>query len=185
LVLILLVAAQRYRGTDSVPVADPDAPGGRSPDIRSRRTRRSPRPEIVLLVLLPPCSIPVASAELARFRSSLRPILLLAVGCVLFTAISVAVVLHELVHVPWTVGFVLGAIVSPPDVVAAVAFLRAIRLPRRVVTVLEGESLANDATALVILGFALQALTTGHFSLANATIACLPSRLARSRSALP
>ena len=131
-------------------------------------------PELVLLVLLPPLLYSSGVDMSWRgFRSSLRPILLLAVGCVLFTAISVAAMMHEFVHVPWTVGFILGAIVSPPDVVAAMAFLSTTRLPRRVVTILEGESLANDATALVILGFAIQALTTGHFSLPSATIRLL------------
>ena len=128
-------------------------------------------PDVVFLVLLPPLLYSSGVGMSWRgFRSNLRPILLLAIGCVLFTAASVAWVLHELLHTPWPVGFVLGAIVSPPDAVAAVALLRSVQLPRRLVTVLEGESLANDATALVILGLALGALTTGSFSLPDAVV---------------
>src|SRR5450432_3599267 len=128
-------------------------------------------PDVVFLVLLPPLLYSSGVGMSWRgFRSNLRPILLLAIGCVLFTAASVAWVLHELLHTPWPVGFVLGAIVSPPDAVAAVALLRSVQLPRRLVTVLEGESLANDATALVILGLALGALTTGRFSLPDAVV---------------
>src|SRR5437763_2289907 len=128
-------------------------------------------PDVVLFLLLPPLLYSGGVGMSWRgFRSNLRPILMLAVGCVLFTAASVAFVMHELLGTAWAVGFVLGAIVSPPDAVAALALRRTVRLPRRILTVLEGESLANDATALVILGIALQALTTGHFSLADATV---------------
>ena len=102
------------------------------------------------------------------FRSVLRPILLMAIGCVLFSAASVAFVMHELLNMPWAIGFVLGAIVSPPDAVAALALFRTIRLPRRVVTILQGESLTNDATALVVLGLALRRLDYRHFSLGAA-----------------
>lgn len=126
-------------------------------------------PDVVLLVLLPPLLyMGGVGISWRGFRSNLRPILLLAVGCVLFSAAALAFVMHELLHTPWAVGFVLGAIVAPPDAVAALALFRTIRLPRRVVTILEGESLANDATALVLLGLALDALTTGHFSLGAA-----------------
>jgi Na+/H+ antiporter len=126
-------------------------------------------PDVVLLLLLPPLLYMGGVGMSWRgFRSNLRPILLMAIGCVLFSAASVAFAMHELLHMPWAVGFVLGAIVSPPDAVAALALFRTIRLPRRVVTILEGEGLTNDATALVILGLALDALTTGHFSLGAA-----------------
>ena len=128
-------------------------------------------PDVVFLILLPPLLYSSGVGMSWRgFRSNLRPILLLAVGYVLFTALSVAWVLHTLLDIPWPVGFVIGAIVSPPDAVAAIALLRSIQLPRRLVTVLQGESLANDATALVILGLALGALTSGQFSLRDAAI---------------
>jgi monovalent cation/hydrogen antiporter len=84
-----------------------------------------------------------------EFRFNLRPITLLAVGCVVFTTCAVAAVAHWLLGIPLAVGFVLGAIVSPPDVVAPLAIVRRLGIPRRLIVVLEGEGLANDATALV------------------------------------
>src|SRR5262245_46256995 len=126
-------------------------------------------PDLVLLVLLPPLLYSSGVGMSWRgFRSNLRPILLLAIGCVLFTAAAVAAVVHYALGFSWAVGFVLGAIVSPPDSVAPIAILRLIPLPRRLVTVLEGESLVNDATALVTLGFAIAAVASGTFSLVAA-----------------
>ncbi|MGH8802803.1 MAG: cation:proton antiporter, partial [Casimicrobiaceae bacterium] len=128
-------------------------------------------PSLVLLWLLPPLLYSSGVGMSWRgFRSNLRPILLLAVGCVLFTASLVAVVAHYALGIPWAVGFVLGAIVSPPDAVAPIAILRSLHLPRRIVTVLTGESLVNDATALVLLGFATAAVATGTFTLTKAAI---------------
>ena len=122
-------------------------------------------PDLVLLAFLPPLLYSSGVGMSWRgFRSNLRPILLMAIGCVLFTAAAVAVVMHYVMGLPWALGFVLGAIVSPPDSVAPIALLRHMRLPRRMLTILEGESLVNDATALVTLSFALQALETGAFS---------------------
>jgi CPA1 family monovalent cation:H+ antiporter len=127
-------------------------------------------PELVLLTLLPPLLYSSGVGMSWRgFRSNLRPILLLAIGCVLFTATAVAALVHYLLGMPWAVGFVLGAVVAPPDAVAPMAVMKHMRLPRRLITVLEGESLVNDATALVIFGFALSAVATGTFSLAAAT----------------
>jgi len=123
-------------------------------------------PELVLLTLLPPILYSSGVGMSWRgFRSNLRPILLLAIGCVLFTAAAVAALGHFLLGMSWAVGFVLGAIVAPPDAVAPMAVMKHMRLPRRLITVLEGESLVNDATALVIFGFALSAVATGTFSL--------------------
>src|SRR5215470_7209724 len=123
-------------------------------------------PELVLLTLLPPLLYSSGVGMSWRgFRSNLRPILLLAIGCVLFTAAAVAALGHFLLGMPWAIGFVLGAIVAPPDAVAPMAVMKHLRLPRRLITVLEGESLVNDATALVIFGFALSAVVTGTFSL--------------------
>ena len=128
------------------------------------------KPDLVLLLLLPPLLYWSGVGMSWRgFRSNLRPILLLAVGCVLATATAVASVAHFALGLSWPVGFMLGAIVSPPDSVAPMALLRHIRLPQRLVTILEGESLVNDATALVIFSFALNALVTGAFSPAMAT----------------
>src|SRR5262249_1888624 len=123
-------------------------------------------PELLLLILLPPLLYSSGVGMSWRgFRSNLRPILLLAIGCVLFTATAVAALGHYVLGMPWAVGFVLGAVVAPPDAVAPMAVMKHIRLPRRLITVLEGESLVNDATALVIFGFALSAALTGTFSL--------------------
>jgi monovalent cation/hydrogen antiporter len=122
-------------------------------------------PDVVLLVLLPPLLYSSGvGLSWPGFRANLRPILLLAVGCVLVTAGAVAVAVHYLLGVSWPVGFVLGAIVSPPDAVAPLTVLRDMRLPRRLRTVLEGESLVNDATALVTLSFALVAAGNVAFS---------------------
>src|SRR5215210_9023449 len=127
-------------------------------------------PELVLLVVLPPL---IYSASVAmswrEFRSNLRPIILLSVGCVIFTAFAVATATHYLIGLPWSVGFLLGAIVAPPDVVAPLAIARKLGLPRRILVVLEGEGLANDATALIIYRFAVAAITTGIFWLPKAT----------------
>ncbi len=123
------------------------------------------KPDLVLLLLLPPLLYwSGVGMSWREFRFNLRPILLLAVGCVLATAAAVATVAHFALGLSWPVGFMLGAIVSPPDAVAPMALMRHLRLPRRLVTIIEGESLVNDATALVIFSFALDALLTGAFS---------------------
>src|SRR3954453_4416129 len=126
-------------------------------------------PELVLLVVLPPL---IYSASVAmswrEFKHNLRPIILLSVGCVIFTAFAVATATHYLIGLPWGVGFLLGAIVAPPDVVAPLAIARKLGLPRRILTVLEGEGLANDATALILYRFAVAAISTGLFSLPQA-----------------
>jgi monovalent cation/hydrogen antiporter len=126
-------------------------------------------PEIVLLVVLPPLIYSAAVAMSWReFRYSLRPIILLAVGCVIFTAAAVAAATHYLIALPWNVGFLLGAIVSPPDAVAPLAIARRLGIPRRILVVLEGEGLANDATALILYRFAVVAIVSGAFSLPKA-----------------
>ena len=122
-------------------------------------------PDLVLLALLPPLLYSSGVGMSWRgFRSNLRPILSLAVGCVLFTASAVAAVAHYLLGLSWALGFLLGAIVSPPDSVAPASLRRRFKLPRRLLTILEGESLANDATALVAFALALRAVETGRFS---------------------
>jgi Na+/H+ antiporter len=127
-------------------------------------------PELVLLVILPPLIYSAGVAMSWReFRYNLRPIALLAFGCVLFTTCAVAAAAHYLLHFDWAVGFLLGAIVSPPDVVAPLAIARRLGLPRRLVVILEGEGLANDATALVLYRFAVVAVSTGTFSLSQAS----------------
>jgi CPA1 family monovalent cation:H+ antiporter len=126
-------------------------------------------PEVVLLVILPPLIYSAGVAMSWRdFRFNLRPIALLAFGCVVFTTCAVAAAVHYLLHFQWAVGFLLGAIVSPTDVVAPIAIARKLGLPRRILVVLEGEGLANDATALVLYRFAVVAVSTGTFSLGAA-----------------
>ena len=116
-------------------------------------------PEVVLLGLLPPLLYAASiSTSLVDFNANRRPILLLSVGLVAFTTLGVGVVVHwSLPGVSWPIAFAIGAVVAPPDAVAATAIGRRIGLPRRLVTILEGESLLNDATALVALRTALAA----------------------------
>jgi CPA1 family monovalent cation:H+ antiporter len=126
-------------------------------------------PDLVFLFFLPPLLYPVAlSTSWRDFRANIRPISLHAVGLVLFTTVGVAFFMQYFVKLPLAVGFVLGAIISPPDAIAATAIAERLRIPRRIVTVLEGESLVNDATALVLYRFAVAAVVTGSFSLVQA-----------------
>ncbi len=128
-------------------------------------------PALLLFLFLPP--LIYSSAWLTswrEFRANLRPILLLSVGLVLVTTIVVALVAHALVGLPWPVAFVLGAVVSPTDAVAASSTAQSIGLPRRLVTLIEGESMVNDATGLVVYRFAVAAVVTGSFSLAQASL---------------
>src|SRR2546427_5029015 len=128
-------------------------------------------PELVFLFILPPLLYPAALFTPWRdFRANLRPILFLAVGLVLFTTAAVGFLVHYFIpELPFAAGFVLGAIVSPPDAIAAMAIAEHIRVPRRIVTILEGESLVNDATALVAFRFAVAAVVSGSFSLGHAS----------------
>ena len=101
-------------------------------------------PELVLLVVLPPIIYSSAVAmSWSEFRFNLRPITLLAVGSVIFTTVAVAAATHWLLGVSWPVGFVLGAIVSPPDAVAPLSIARRMQLPRRILVILEGEGLGT------------------------------------------
>jgi CPA1 family monovalent cation:H+ antiporter len=127
-------------------------------------------PELILFFFLPPLLFPAALFTSWRdFRANLRPILLLAVGLVLFTTVLVGWCVHYFTGLPLAAGFALGAIVSPPDAIAATAIVERLRVPRRIVAILEGESLVNDATALVAYQFAVAALVTGSFSLTRAS----------------
>ena len=128
------------------------------------------RPDLVLSLLLPPLLYRAGvNMSWRGFRDNLSPILFLAVGLVIFTTVAVAEVAHSLLGLPLAVGFVLGAIVSPPDAVAPMAIARRFVLPGRVLTILEGEGLVNDATALILFSFAVAAVTQGlHFSATTA-----------------
>jgi len=115
-------------------------------------------PELVLIGLLPPLLYSAAiRTSLVDFRANRRPILLLSVGLVIFTALGVGLLVWWLLPVPFAVALALGAVVAPPDAVAGTAIARRVGLPRRMVTILEGESLVNDATAIVLLRSAIAA----------------------------
>ncbi len=127
-------------------------------------------PDLVFFVFLPPLLFAGGYFTSVRdFKANLRPIFLLAFGLVIFTAAAVAVVAHMFVPtLGWAGAFALGAIVAPPDAVAATSIFQRMGVPRRIVTILEGESLVNDATALVIYRFAVAAAAAGTFSLIDA-----------------
>ncbi len=127
-------------------------------------------PDLVFLVFLPPILWAAAYfTSLRDFRANLRPISLLAVGLVAATTAAVAAVARWLIPgMAWPEALVLGAIVSPPDAVAATAIGRRLGIPRRIVVILEGESLVNDATALVLYRAAVMATVTGAFALTDA-----------------
>jgi CPA1 family monovalent cation:H+ antiporter len=122
-------------------------------------------PELALAFFLPPLLQGSAfRTDWPAFLRNIRPILLLAVGCVIFTAFLIGLVARWLIpEMPWAAAIALGAILAPPDAVAAAAVLQRLNLPRRIVTVLEGESLVNDASALVIYRFAIAAVAAGTF----------------------
>ena len=108
-------------------------------------------PDVVFLLFLPPILFAAAYFTTIRdLKANLRPILLLAIGLVLFTTVAVAIVAHQLTGMPVAAAFALGAVVAPPDAVAATAVFQRLGVSRRMVTILEGESLINDATALIV-----------------------------------
>lgn len=126
-------------------------------------------PDLVLVILLPPLLYAAAFfTPLRALRQNVRPIGILAVGLVLATMVAVAAAAHFALDFGWEEAFVLGAIVAPTDPVAATAIARRLGLPSRIVTIVEGEALINDATALVAYKFAVAAVVTGSFSLADA-----------------
>ena len=126
-------------------------------------------PQLVLVGVLPPLLYSSAFfTSLRDLRANARPIGLLAVGLVLMTMAAVAVVAHAVVGLDWATAFVLGAVVAPTDPIAATAISRRLGVPRRIVTIVEGESLVNDATALVGLRVAVVAAVSGAFSLSGA-----------------
>jgi Na+/H+ antiporter len=124
-------------------------------------------PNLILFLVLPPILYQAALFTSWRdFKANAGTIGLLAIGLVAVTTLAVGAALKLMIpDVPWAVAFVFGAIVSPPDAVAATAVLSRLNIPRRVVTVLEGESLVNDASALVLYKIAVAAVMTGTFSL--------------------
>jgi CPA1 family monovalent cation:H+ antiporter len=128
-------------------------------------------PDVVLLIFLPPLLYSAASfGDLAALRADARGISLTAIGLVLLTMGVVGVIAHEAIDLPWAVSFALGAIVAPTDPVAATAVMRRLGAPRRIVNLVEGESLVNDASALVAWRVAVAAAVGGSFSALDATV---------------
>jgi CPA1 family monovalent cation:H+ antiporter len=128
-------------------------------------------PELVLVGVLPPLLYSAGFfTGLRELRANIRQISLLAVGLVVMTMLAVAVVAHAVTDLSWASSFVLGAVVSPTDPLAATSIARRLGVPRGIVSVVEGESLVNDATALVLWGTAVTAVVAGTFSLWNASL---------------
>jgi CPA1 family monovalent cation:H+ antiporter len=128
-------------------------------------------PQLVFNLFLPPLLYPAAVYTSWRdFRANLRSILPLAIFLVLLTMIVAAYLVHALTGLPWAVGFVFGALISPPDAVAALAVTKDLRVPRKIIVILEGESLVNDATSFISFRFAVAAVLTGTFSLGQASV---------------
>jgi len=126
-------------------------------------------PDVVLVGILPPLLYSSAfNTGLRELRRNLRPISFLAIGLVALTTVIVAAVAHYMIDLSWPAGFVLGAVVSPTDPLAATTIARRLGVPRRAVAIIEGESLVNDGTALVLYKFAVAAVLTGSFSLLDA-----------------
>jgi monovalent cation/hydrogen antiporter len=128
-------------------------------------------PDLVLVAFLPPLLYGAAFfTPLRELRANAGSISTLAVGLVLATTVAVAVVAHAVIpELTWPTAFVLGAIVSPTDPTAATAIAQRLGLPRRLIAIIEGESLVNDGTALVVYRVAVVAVVTGSFSLASAS----------------
>ena len=128
-------------------------------------------PQLVLVIFLPPLLYVAAFfADLRALRADARALSMTSIGLVLVTTCVVAIVGHELIDLPWAVAFALGAIVSPTDPVAATAITRQLGVPRRMVNLIEGESLVNDASALIAYRVAVAAAVGGSFSLIDATL---------------
>jgi len=129
-------------------------------------------PDLIFLLFLPPMLYADAwYTSWPDFKAASRPISLLAIGCVIFTTCAIAWVAQALIPgVGWPEAFVLGAIISPTDTIAATAATQGLSVPKRVVTIIQGESLVNDSTGLIAYRFAVAAVVTGTFSLTDATV---------------
>ena len=139
-------------------------------------------PELVFLIFLPPLLYGAAwNTSWTEFKKSVYPISMLAFGLVLVTTIAVAYIIKQLMpDWPWAAAFALGAIVSPPDAVAATSVTKMLPIPRRIIVILEGESLINDATGLVAYRMALAAAVAtaaGEFTVVDSVITFFESAL--------
>ncbi|MBS0359030.1 MAG: cation:proton antiporter, partial [Proteobacteria bacterium] len=129
-------------------------------------------PEYVFILFLPLLLMEAAYyTSLRDFKSNMRPISQLAIGLVLATTFAAAAILKWLIpSISWAAAIAFGAIISPPDAVAATAITRRLKVPKRIITILSGESLVNDATGLVVYKFAVLAVVAGSFSMLSASI---------------
>ena len=126
-------------------------------------------PDVVIIGILPPLLYSAAfNTGLRDLKRNIRAISLLAIGLVAVTMVAVAVAAHYVMDLSWSVSFVLGAVVSPTDPIAATSIAHRLGVPRRAVAIVEGESLVNDGTALVLFKFAAAAVVAGSFSLIHA-----------------
>jgi monovalent cation/hydrogen antiporter len=168
-IVVLAVAAKRLR----VPYPIAFVIGGIALSFTRNIPRPHPDPELIILLVVPPLLFGAAwSTDWFDLRRNARPITLYAVGLVILTMAVVAVVVHLTVpEFTWPLAFTLGAIVSPPDAVAAEAIFARLAIPHRIAAIVTGECLVNDATALVLYRFALAAAISGTFSLARASAA--------------
>ena len=154
------------------PAAGRDPAGLRRPAarLRARLPHLALPPDLVLVAILPPLLYSAAFfTGLRDLRANLRPISLLAVGLVAATTCGVALVAHAALGLGWASAFTLGAVVSPTDALAATEIARRVDAPRRVVSIIEGESLVNDGLALVLYKTAVTAAVAGTFSLWDAS----------------
>ena len=124
-------------------------------------------PDVVFIIFLPPLLYGAAwNTSWHDFKANIRPISLAAIGLVIFTTLMVAIAAHWLIpDLSWPFAFLIGAIVSPPDAIAATSVTKGLGLHPRIITILEGESLVNDASGLVAYKYALTAITAGNFVL--------------------
>ncbi len=127
-------------------------------------------PDIIFFIFLPPLLYEAAwKSSWHEFKANIRPITLAAVGLVVFTTLCVGWVVHSLMpNISWAEAFLLGAIVSPPDAVAATSVTKGLGLNPRILSILEGESLLNDASGLIVYRYALAAILTGTFNIWDA-----------------
>lgn len=168
ILVALLAIAERFRLPQSVLLVLSGLAIGFIPSI----PQVTLNPEVVFFIFLPPILFDASSHMSWRdFRMEIKPISTLAIALVFFTTITVAITTHLLIPgFPWAFAFVLGAIVSPPDAVAATSITKGLGLNRRVVTILEGESLVNDASALIAYRMAIAAISTGAFVMWDAAL---------------
>ncbi len=168
--LLAVIVIVRLAGALRLPPAIPLLVGGLGLSYVPAFGKIELAPEVIFTLFLPPLLF-VASVRTSwrDFGRNLQPIGLLALGLVILTTLVVGWVAHAIVPgLPWAAALALGAIVSPTDAVAATSITQSLGVPRRIVTILEGESLVNDATGLVVYKLAVAATLTGAFSLSHA-----------------